>query len=540
MFAMRVVVVCGALLAAASSAFADPVNVEGGAIRGTKSSDDAVRIYKGIPFAAPPVGDLRWRAPRAVQPWHDVKQTTAFKPVCMQPDPLGGNSLFTTLFFTPSRPQSEDCLYLNVWSSAAPSANAPVMVWIPGGGFRGGTASDPFYDGEALARRGVVVVSINYRLFRFGFLAHPALTAESQDHASGNYGLMDQIAALRWVRANIRQFGGDPGKVTIFGQSAGGYSVVYLIASPLAKGVFQRAISESGGGFTPNRVGSLLGHSLQSLSSAEQVGEALGKELGAPSVEALRKVAAEKIMSAPLADRYDGALPIVDGYVLPDTVQNIFARGAQNDVPAIIGSNANEGSLFPSLHTLRAFRDFARTHFGADADAFLKLYPAHDDDTATLASQTANRETLAAWGTWKWARVQGAAGKSPVYYYYFSRKPPAPAAERFVEGLGAKAGAYHGAEIAYVFGHFYPASWAWSADDRAYSRKIQDYWVNFAKTGNPSGPDLPAWPAFDPNDPKAMTFGPEKIHLGPVVNRSFYDFWDRYDQRWDSKQAPHQ
>jgi para-nitrobenzyl esterase len=532
---LKVLALCGAFAGMISSALADPLTVEGGAIKGTTSSDGAVHIYKGIPYAAPPVGDFRWRAPQPLQPWHGVAQTAAFKPICMQPDPLGGNSLFTTLFFTPIRPMSEDCLYLNVWTTAAPGANAPVMVWIPGGGFRGGSASDPFYDGEALARRGVVFVSINYRLFRFGFLAHPALTAESKDHASGNYGLMDQIAALKWVSRNISQFGGDPRKVTIFGQSAGAYSVSYLIVSPLAKGLFQRAISESGGGFTPNRVGSLLGHSLPSLSTAEKVGAKLGKELGAPTIEALRRVPADKLMAAPLSDRYDGSLPILDGYVLPDTVQNIFARGTENDVPTIAGSNANEGSLFPSLHSLSAFRAFAQSQFGEDAAAFLKLYPAHDDKTATIASQTATRETLAAWSTWKWARVQGATGKAPIYYYYFARKPPAPANERFAEGLGANAGVYHGAEIAYVFGHFYPANWTWSADDRGYSQKIQGYWINFVKTGNPNGQNLPTWPAFDPKDPKVMTFGPKTIALGPVVNKPYYDFWDRYDQKWEAK-----
>jgi para-nitrobenzyl esterase len=304
-----------ATMTVAMTAFADPVHVEGGAIVGAKSSDGAVRIYRGIPFAAPPTGDLRWRAPKALKPWNGELHADQFKPICMDLDQPKNNSLFTTLFFTPQRPKSEDCLYLNVWTSAAPGAHEPVVVWIPGGGFRGGSASGPLYDGEKFARQGVVLVSINYRMGRFGFLAHPWLNAESKHHTSGNYGLMDEIAALQWVRHNVAQFGGDPAQITIFGQSAGGQSVNYLITSPLARGLFIRAIADSGAAFTPKS------------------GQQLSDELGAKTIPDLRRKSVDEIMNAPLANRYEGAWPMLDGYVLPDTVENIFARGAQADVP---------------------------------------------------------------------------------------------------------------------------------------------------------------------------------------------------------------
>jgi para-nitrobenzyl esterase len=520
-------------LAMTVTATADPVHVTGGAIAGTASSDGAVRIYKGIPFAAPPTGKLRWRPPQPLEPWSGELRADQFKPICMELDQPANKSLFTTLFFTPQAPKSEDCLYLNVWTSAAPDAHAPVVVWIPGGGFRGGSASDPLYDGEKLARQGVVVVSINYRLGRFGFLVHPWLRAESNQHTSGNYGLMDEIAALQWVRQNAAQFGGDPAQVTIFGQSAGGQSVNYLVVSPLAKGLFVRAIADSGSAFTPKRYGSFIGRTPESLADAEKSGQQLSEELGAKSIDDLRSKSADEIMNAPLANRYEGAWPNLDGYVLPDRVESIFARGAQADVPTIVGSNANDGSLFPSLHSLAAFRKDAEAQFGADAETYLKLYPAHDDQTATAASQDERSDTTG-WAAWNWVRAQSATGKAPVYYYYFARKPPAPPEEKFAEGPGANAGVYHGAELAYVFGNFYPFGWKWSDDDRDYSRRVQAYWVNFIKTGNPNGPGLPNWPAFNPQQPEVMTFDSD-IKPGPVTKKRFYDFWDEYVRKLDAK-----
>jgi para-nitrobenzyl esterase len=272
-------------------------------IDGAVSSNGAVRMYKGIPYARPPVGDLRWRAPEPAEPWTGVRKTAASAPICMQADQPPGNSLFKTLFFTPAGPKSEDCLYLNIWTTATPGGpQQPVMVWIPGGGFRAGSASGPIYDGEGLARRGVIVVSINYRLGKLGFLAHPWLTAESGRHASGNYGLMDQIAALQWVRRNIGAFGGDPAQVTIFGQSAGSYSVNYLVASPLAKGLFARAIGESGAAFAPATVGSIMGHTLRPLADAEKGGQRLADAITTTSPASLppRRMSNSPSISAPM------------------------------------------------------------------------------------------------------------------------------------------------------------------------------------------------------------------------------------------------
>ena len=511
---------------------ADPLRIESGMIDGGASSDGAMRVYKGVPYARPPVGDLRWRAPQPAEPWTGVRKTEAFAPICMQPDPPPGNSLFKTLFFTPAGPKSEDCLYLNIWTTATPGGpKQPVMVWIPGGGFRAGSASGPIYDGESLARRGVTVVSINYRLWKFGYLAHPGLTAESEHHASGNYGLMDQIATLQWVQRNIGAFDGDPAQVTIFGQSAGSYSVNYLVASPLAKGLFARAIGESGAAFAPATAGSIMGHTLLPLADAEKGGQRLADVMGAKSIAELRRKSPEDILAVPSPDRYESSWPMLDGYVLPNSVDNIFANGRQNDVPVLTGTNADEGSLFPSVGALAAYQDQARKNFGPRATEFLGLYPASSDADTRKASETAFRDTLAGWENWSWVRAQSKTGKAPIYYYYFTRKPPAPAEEQFTEHLGADVGVYHGAELAYVFGNFYPTTWAWSDDDRRFAKIVSSYWINFAKTGNPNGDDLPPWAAFDPGNPRAMHFGKSAV-MGPVDNRRLYDFWDEYVRNW--------
>jgi para-nitrobenzyl esterase len=518
---------------------ADPLRIDGGQIAGRASDDGAVRIYEGIPYVRPPVGDLRWRAPQPPAAWSGVRQTVGFGANCMQLDQAPGDSLFNALFYTPTGPKSEDCLYLNVWTTARPGGpKQPVMVWIPGGGFRAGSAAGEIYDGAALARQGVTVVSINYRVWKFGFLAHPQLTAESGHHASGNYGLMDQLAALRWVRRNIAAFGGNPAQVTIFGQSAGSYSVSYLVASPLAKGQFVRAIGESGAGFAPDAFGSVLGHTLQPLADAEQAGERLAQALGASSIAELRGKSAEEVMNAPPAVRNELSWAIQDGYVLPDSVAHIYAKGRQNNVPLLTGTNSDEGSLFPSQHTLAAYLARAHENFGPRFDDFLKLYPAHDDATARAASEAAFRDALAGWSNWRWAHAQAEAhaqsGKAPVWYYYFSRHPPAPPDEVFTENLGARVGAYHGAELAYVFGNFYPTGWAWSPDDRRFSQVMSRYWVNFARTGNPNGPGLPEWPAFDARRPRQMVFD-QTMRMAPVAHQPLYDFWDIYASDWQAR-----
>jgi para-nitrobenzyl esterase len=511
------------------AAHADQIRVTGGLVSGS-ATPDGVRTYLGIPYAKAPVGELRWRAPEPPAAWTGVRDATAFQPLCMQPAATPGDALFSRVFFRPVSPMSEDCLYLNIWTTAkAGSPPQAVMVWLPGGGFRGGSANDPLYDGARLARRGVIVVSINYRLWRFGFFAHPQLTAESGHGASGNYGLMDQIAALQWVQSNIAAFGGDPKHVTVFGQSAGSIAVSYLLVSPLARGLFQRAIGESGAGFAPSNPGSILSRTLISLADSEASGVRLASALGAADIETLRHKTADDILNVDPKVRAELTWPTLDGYVLPTSVDDVYAAGRQMNVPVLTGSNADEGSLFPSVATLDAY--LARTHamFGPLADAFLKLYPASDDTSAHDASEASVRDAFLGWANWTWVNEQARTGTAPAYYYYFERHPPAPPNEHFVEEIGSRVGAYHGSELAYTFGNFIPDDWTWTADDRAFSTTIQSYWVNFAKTGTPNGPGLPNWPAFDPKRPRVMIFDTTAA-MGPIPNLERYAFWQTYKQ----------
>jgi para-nitrobenzyl esterase len=528
------------LLTAIAPAKADPIKVSGGLVSGVAVADGGVRSYKGIPFAKPPVSDLRWRAPQPAEPWTGTIVADKFGPSCMQPDPTPGHSIFTRIFYTPIKPTSEDCLYLNVWTAASVGEKRPVMVWIPGGGFRGGSSSVEIYDGAELAKKGVVLVSINYRLWKFGFLALPELSMESEHHASGNYGLLDQIAALQWVKENIAAFGGDPNNVTIFGQSAGSVAANYLMMSPLAKGLFHRVIGESGGAFAPAVSGSpqlrgLFISWLQSLPDAEAAGSKLMTALKVSNLAELRQKSAEEILAVPSATRFESAIPILDRYVLPATADEIFAAGRQNDVPLLLGSTADEGSNFPVIRTVATFREDARKTFGPLADAFLGVYEANDDAQAAWTSAAATRDRLLAWPTLQWARAQAHTGHSKVFYYYFAHHPPAPAEERFVENLGKDLGAYHGAELAYVFGNFVPPEWPWTGTDRELAQTISQYWVNFATSGDPNSPGLPQWPAFDPNA-SSVLYIDKTITPGPIPNQKYIALWDTLAAKWKAQE----
>ena len=528
------------LLTAMASAKADPIKTSGGFVSGVDVSDGAVRAYKGIPFAKPPVGNLRWREPHPVEPWTGTLAADKFGASCMQPNPTPGHSLFTRIFYTPIKPTSEDCLYLNVWTTASIGEKRPVMVWIPGGGFRGGSSSVEIYDGAELAKKGVVLVSINYRLWKFGFLASPELSTESEHHASGNYGLLDQIAALQWVKENIAAFGGDPDNVTIFGQSAGSVAANYLMMSPLAKGLFHRVIGESGGGFAPAVSGSpalrgLFISWLQSLADAEVAGSKLMTALRVSNLAELRQKSAEDILAVPSATRFELAIPILDRYVLPATADEIFAAGRQNDVPLLLGSTADEGSNFPVIRTVAAFREDARNTLGPLADAFLGVYQANDDAQAAQISAAATRDRLLAWPTLQWARAQAHTGHSKVFYYYFAHHPPAPPEERFVENLGKELGAYHGAELPYVFGNFVPPEWPWTGTDRELAQTVSQYWVNFATRGDPNAPGLPQWPAFDPNS-SSVLYIDKTITPGPVPNQKYIALWDAFAAKWKGQE----
>jgi para-nitrobenzyl esterase len=489
-------------------ALADPVRVEQGLLSGSAGKNPEVRVYRGIPFAAPPVGDLRWKAPQPPASWQGVREAKEFRNACWQTQYPAAS-----IYQAKLPPLSEDCLYLNVWTAAkSPKDRLPVMVWIHGGGFTRGSGTSDAYDGENFAGKGVVLVTINYRLGIFGFFAHPALTAESGHHASGNYALLDQIAALEWVKKNIQAFGGDPHRVTIFGESAGSWAVNALMASPLAKGLFARAIGESGGSFSP----------MKTLADAEKSGETFAASMGATGnvLQALRGKSAEELLKASDAPV---TRPVVDGWVLPQDVAAIFAQGKQNDVPLIVGSNADEGtSLAPQGASVTAavFTSGTRQRFGNLSDQFLNVYPANSNEEAVSSFYSAYRDQTFGWEMRTWARMATATGHHPAYLYYFSHRPPGPQRPRLR--------AFHACEIPYVFGNFF-WPFPWEDADRKLSAIVSSYWVNFAKTGDPNGDGLAKWPAYNPGADQALEFGDSvSVHTG--VNRAGLDFFDTYYQ----------
>ena len=488
---------------------AETVRVEQGMLAGASGVHPDVRVYRGIPYAAPPVGELRWKAPQPAAAWQGVRQATEFSPVCMQtPYPASA-----AIYQSKPQPLSEDCLYLNVWTAAkSGKERLPVMVWIHGGGFTRGSGSSASYDGEILARKGVVVVTVNYRLGVFGFFAHRALTAESEHHASGNYALLDQIAALEWVKKNIAAFGGDTNCVTIFGESAGSWAVNALMASPRAKGLFHRAIGESGGSFAP----------MKRLADAEKAGEELAASLGVTTdvLKTLRAKPAEEILKA---SSEQTIRQVVDGWVLPEEIYAIFARGKQNDVPLMVGFNADEGTaLAPQGANIKKelFIAGAQQRYGSLAKKFLKVYPAGTDEEAVNSFYAAYRDSVFGWEMRTWARLQTKTGHQPAYFYYFTRRPPGPQQE--------KLRAFHAADLAYVFGNF-PWPFPWEGADRKLSEAITSYWTNFAKTGNPNGEALTQWPVYEAEADQSIEFGDE-IGLKSLINKAGLDFFDAYQE----------
>jgi para-nitrobenzyl esterase len=483
---------CAAALALGSTAPAQgpkPVRTQAGLVQGTV--EDGIASYKGIPFAAPPVGDLRWHAPEPPAPWKGVKRADQFAPACMQ-IPIVMPALGITAV-----PVSEDCLYLNVWTPAkSPKDKLPVMVWIYGGGFTAGATSFSSYDGTNLAKKGVVLVSVAYRVGPFGFFAHPELTAEQGGH-SGNYGLLDQIAGLKWVKRNIGAFGGDPNRVTIFGESAGGISVSMLAASPLARGLFEGAISESGGNFAPAHIDGEGGENMISLATAEHNGVALLSKLSVKSIADARKMPAEVILKAQ-GPGPGASWPDFDGYVLYGDQYDLYKAGRYNDTPVLIGTNADEGALFTPSATAASFEQSVHSGYGEYADKILAVYPAGSDAQTLHSARDLFRDTAFGWPTWTWARLHSQTGKGKVFVYYFSHRPQYPDTPQF-KGWGAS----HGSEIAYVFENFGSAMPA-TPDDHAVADQISSYWVNFAKTGDPNGAGLPVWPAFKDADQQVM------------------------------------
>jgi para-nitrobenzyl esterase len=467
--------IAGLFAFAAVAAAADPVPVDGGLVAGVRDAD--VLAYKGVPFAAPPVGPLRWRAPVAVQPWSGVRPATAFAPACLQ------NGVSMPGEVPPQT--SEDCLYLNVWTpSAGGRAKLPVLVWIHGGGFTNGSASMPLYWGDRLARRGIVVVTVSYRLGAFGFLAHPELSAETAQKSSGNYAFLDQVAALQWVQRNIGAFGGDPDRVTIAGQSAGAMSVNILMASPLAKGLFHRAIGQSGGFFEPVQLAPQY-----LLANAEKDGVAFAASLGATSLDALRRVPSEALLKAN-AGRISH--PVIDRHVLPRTPFEVFSERRQAPVPLLAGVNAEEARSLSNVSKVTASSfaaDITKT-FGPLPPPLLEAYPFKSDDEARAARIAFETDLRFGWNMWTWARLHAAAG-APVFSYRFAQKPPFPQNSPYADW-----GPAHFAELWYMFDHLDQAPWSWRAEDRRLAEGMAAYWVNFVKTGTPNGSGLPTWPGF--------------------------------------------
>lgn len=480
----------------------EQVQVEQGIVQGT--IEDELRVFKGIPFAAPPVGDLRWKAPQPAQKWDGVKQTKDFAPAPMQ----GGN---------PPSGKSEDCLYLNIWTPII-SANEklPVMVWIYGGGFSFGSTSEPVSDGAELAKKGVVLVSIAYRVGQLGFLAHPDLSAENPNGVSGNYGILDQIAGLEWIQKNIAAFGGDPDKVTIFGESAGGISVSMLCASPLAKGLFHGAISQSGGSFGPTRPTTYPGENMKTLKQAELDGKIYAKERNALSIAELRKLDAEKLI--PAGWTMPGGWPIVDGYVIPDDQHKLYEAGNYNDVPVLIGYNSDEGASFSRERTPEEYYNGVRARYGKFADDLIKAYPAGENSVPKTARDLA-RDAAFGWQTWSWAKLQSQTGMSKVYYYYFDQHPDYPeGSPRY--GYGSP----HGQDVGYVFMHVNSEN----ESDVALSKAMGTYWTNFAKNGDPNGENVPEWPAFSTENPKVMYLTGPTPFVGAVPSAESLEVLDEY------------
>ncbi len=516
LIAAFVILTAGICLAQAPA----PVVTEGGLVRG--AVEDGLKVYRGITFAAPPVGDLRWRAPQPVLKWDGVRETVKFAPACIQGmtmGPGGGGPA-----------PSEDCLYLNIWSPAkSPRDRVPVLVWIYGGGFAMGSTSEPTYNGEKLARKGVVLVSIAYRVGQMGFFAHPELSAESGNRVSGNYGLLDMIAGLKWIQKNIAAFGGDPRRVTIFGESAGGIAVSMLCASPLAKGLFQGAISQSGGSFGPPRPDPMPGENMKRLADAERSGQAALKEAGVASIAEARKLPPDRLSGGggrgPAARGGGGPAglsywPIIDGWVIPDDQYKLYEAKRYNDVPVLIGYNSDEGLSFSPPRTPEDYMANVKSRFGPFADKLTAAYP---PGTGTVAKTARDlmRDAAFGWHTWIWARLQSKTGKSKVFYYYFDQHPDYPA-----DSPQAGRGSPHGQEVAYVFQNLNPKQQP-AGSDEAISEAMATYWTNFAKFGDPSGPGLPKWPAFNDANPVLMYFA-RTPHTGPVPGADALKTMDQY------------
>lgn len=513
------------------------VKTVNGMLEGVASS--GIRIFKGVPFAAPPVGDLRWREPMPVKNWTGLRNANTFGPRAMQ-RPLFGDMNFR------SNGVSEDCLYLNVWTPAKTDKDKlPVLVYFYGGGLMAGDGSEPRYEGEAMARRGIVTITVNYRLGIFGFFTHPEITKESPHHASGNYGFLDQTAALQWVKANIAAFGGDPARVTIAGESAGSSSVCGQMASPLSKGLFAAAIASSG---------SMLGMVPPiTLAEGETKGVDFASAIGVTTLKELRALPAEQVLNFDIKGVMPRFTTVIDGYFLPKNPREIFKKGEQAHVPFLAGWNSEEqgagGLLGKDEPTPENFAKAVRKLYPDKADELLKMYPVSNADEVMQAAIDFSSERFTGFSTWKWCDLQSQTGGKPVFRYLYARPRPAmrPEMGNATAGLAGgiirsddptkpKApiakGAVHSAEIEYAMGNL-PTNrvYDWQADDFVVSNVFQSIYEHFVKTSNPNGVGVPSWPAYTPDGSGKLLYINVDTKVVSDVNRARFLMWDALGQK---------
>jgi para-nitrobenzyl esterase len=495
----------------------DTVRIESGLISGVQGSDSSVKVFKGIPYAASPVGDLRWRAPQPSVAWEGVRRADKFGPISPQIIPVKG-SFYHSEFYLKEEIQSEDCLYLNVWTQAKESTERrPVMVWFHGGGLIEGSGSLPSFNGEELAKKGVVVVTVNYRLGVLGFLAHPELSQESEHHVSGNYGLLDQIKSLKWVQQNISAFGGDPSNVTVFGQSAGSFSVFNMVASPIAKGLFHRAIGQSASGYLQPPKGTGFG---SKLGDAEQEGVKFAHSLGVQSLQELRAKSVHDLIGSDY-QTYNKAFTMrynIDGWLLPEEPVRIMAQGKQNEVSLLVGATSDEITpMAPDSIRADLFLQEVQELYGEQAEEFLKLYPS-DSDNEALKSLIASLNDKFFNAMRAWANQHNKTAKSKAYLYYFDRKLPGRDTTRY--------GAFHSGELYYVFNTLNSTDRPWGGADRKLTDIMTSYWANFAIKGDPNGEGLPKWPTYEEKDDLIMELG-ENVGAIAMPNKTKIDFFQR-------------
>ena len=510
---MRITVILLLAAPVLTAAISKPVKVEGGLVAGVPGKDASITSFKGIPFAAPPVGDLRWRAPQPVKAWQGVRKADHFGDSCVQ-NIVAELKPWTYEFMTHTD-VSEDCLFLNVWTGAKSAGEKrPVYVYIYGGANTSGSGAVPVYDGEGLAKKGIVVVTVNYRVGILGFFTHPELTAESDVHASGNYALLDLIAALRWVHENIAAFGGNPDRVVIGGQSAGASNTHSLVASPLAKGLFHGAIAESGS--SVNGLGLM---NSRTLAEQEKQGLRFAEAKGAHSLADLRKIP-WKELTAPV----QGGAPfrwavVVDGYVQPAPAGEMFAQGKQNDVPTLTGCNMGEGGASPHpTTTAESFQRQAHQRYGDMADEFLSLYPAATDEQARAAlnesSWDAERATM-----YLWAVQRGKTAKTKAYTYFWDHTLPGPDADRY--------GAFHTSEVPYAMNTLYMSDRPFTDADHKIADMLSSYWANFIRTGDPNSKGLPHWPAVGEQPGITMEVGDKNVPI-PVAAKPALALFEKF------------